>query len=110
MTIRDAPPANGLMIPDTAPFSVEQRAWLNGFFAGVVSLDGAGVTALSPEQSAALMPGVLPRERGPLDDGDEFWTGAGHLAAIVFSLCRCGLLMITASLTMSCWNTTWKES
>jgi sulfite reductase (NADPH) flavoprotein alpha-component len=33
MTIRDAPPANALMIPETAPFSVEQRAWLNGFFA-----------------------------------------------------------------------------
>ena len=30
----------------------EQRAWLNGFFAGLVSLDGAGVTALSPEQDA----------------------------------------------------------
>jgi sulfite reductase (NADPH) flavoprotein alpha-component len=60
-----------LLIPDTAPFSAEQRAWLNGFFAGVVSLDSAGVTALSREQSAALMPSALPRERGPLDDGDD---------------------------------------
>ena len=42
------------LIPDTAPFTPEQRAWLNGFFAGLVSLDGAGVTALSAEQSAAL--------------------------------------------------------
>ena len=41
---------------ESAPFSPEQRAWLNGFFAGLVSLDGAGVTALSPEQNAALMP------------------------------------------------------
>jgi len=54
------------LVPETAPFTTEQRAWLNGFFAGLVSLDGAGVTALSPEQSAALMPaGALP----PEDDG-----------------------------------------
>src|SRR5688500_16573481 len=43
------------LIPESAPFSVEQRTWLNGFFAGLASLDGA-VTPLSPEQSAALMP------------------------------------------------------
>ena len=41
-----APPIPAL-VPETAPFSPEQRAWLNGFFAGLVSLDGAGVTALS---------------------------------------------------------------
>ena len=50
-----------MLIPETAPFSPEQRAWLNGFFAGLVSLDGAGVTALSPEQSAALMPDAAAR-------------------------------------------------
>jgi sulfite reductase (NADPH) flavoprotein alpha-component len=55
------------LIPETAPFSPEQRAWLNGFFAGLVSLDGAGVTALSPEQNAALMPG------GDGDDGEAPW-------------------------------------
>ena len=43
------------MLPETAPFTPAQRAWLNGFFAGLVSLDGAGVIALSPEQSATLM-------------------------------------------------------
>src|SRR4026209_2605867 len=52
MTIRDAPPANALMIPDTAPFSVEQRAWLNGFFAGMLSLD-AQVTPLKGELPGA---------------------------------------------------------
>ena len=31
------------MIPEAAPFSVEQRAWLNGFFAGMLSLDAAGL-------------------------------------------------------------------
>lgn len=46
-----------LLVPETAPFSEEQRAWLNGFFAGLVSLDGQGVTALSPDQAAALLAG-----------------------------------------------------
>ncbi len=66
-----APPIPSL-VPDTAPFSVEQRAWLNGFFAGLVSLDGAGVTALSPEQNAALMPGAT-NEFGDTDSGEAPW-------------------------------------
>ncbi|MFN3671970.1 MAG: sulfite reductase subunit alpha [Bosea sp. (in: a-proteobacteria)] len=44
------------VLPDTAPFSEEQRSWLNGFFAGLLSLDNAGVTALSPAENAAVMP------------------------------------------------------
>ena len=66
-----APPIPSL-VPETAPFSAEQRAWLNGFFAGLVSLDGAGVTALSPEQNAALMPGAT-NEFGDTDTGDAPW-------------------------------------
>src|SRR5437763_8635173 len=66
-----APPIPSL-VPETAPFSPEQRAWLNGFFAGLVSLDGAGVTALSPEQSAALMPGAV-NEFGDRDAGAAPW-------------------------------------
>ena len=62
------PPPVPTLIPDTAPFTPEQRTWLNGFFAGLVSLDGFGVTALSPEQSAALMAGgALP---GAAEDDD----------------------------------------
>jgi sulfite reductase (NADPH) flavoprotein alpha-component len=67
-----APPIPAL-VPETAPFSAEQRAWLNGFFAGLVSLDGAGITALSPEQSAALMPGGVSNEFGDTDDGQAPW-------------------------------------
>src|SRR5437588_8476064 len=66
-----APPIPSL-VPETAPFSPEQRAWLNGFFAGLVSLDGAGVTALSAEQSAALMPGAT-NEFGDTDSGEAPW-------------------------------------
>lgn len=39
------------LIPETAPFSAEQRAWLNGFFAGLMGLDGqaaAGAAAPAP--------------------------------------------------------------
>lgn len=44
--------------PETAPFSEEQRAWLNGFFAGMLLPQGVpgGPTALSASENAALMP------------------------------------------------------
>jgi sulfite reductase (NADPH) flavoprotein alpha-component len=51
-----------MLVPETAPFTQEQRAWLNGFFAGLLSQEGAAVTALSPEQNAALMPGLVPAD------------------------------------------------
>jgi len=56
------------IIPETAPFSQEQRSWLNGFFAGLVSLDNA-VTPLSAEQGAAVMNGAA----GDGDDGEAPW-------------------------------------
>ena len=59
-----SPPQNVDLIPETAPFSAEQRSWLNGFFAGLVSLDNA-VTPLSAEQGAAVM--------GDGDDGEAPW-------------------------------------
>ena len=69
MTQNLPPPAPSLL-PETAPFTPEQRAWLNGFFAGYLGLDG-GVTALSSEESAKLMAGVAAAPKGPLDDGDD---------------------------------------
>jgi sulfite reductase (NADPH) flavoprotein alpha-component len=62
------PPGQIEIIPETAPFSHEQRSWLNGFFAGMVSLDNA-VTPLSPEQGAAVMKGAA----GDADDGEAPW-------------------------------------
>src|SRR3954469_724846 len=58
------------LLPDSAPFSAEQRAWLNGFFAGYLGI-GDGVTALSPEEGAALMAGVPAIAKGPLDECDD---------------------------------------
>jgi len=47
-------------IPDTAPFTPEQRAWLNGFFAGLFSRaparSGSQLSALGSQPSAALIP------------------------------------------------------
>ncbi len=68
---RSLPPPIPSLLPETAPFTVEQRAWLNGFFAGYLGLDGGNVTALSPEEGAKLMSGVAPAAKGPLDDGDD---------------------------------------
>ncbi|MDQ8728917.1 sulfite reductase subunit alpha [Bradyrhizobium sp. LHD-71] len=62
-----SPPPKLDIIPETAPFSEEQRAWLNGFFAGLLSSDNAGVTPLSAEQGTAVMHGAAG------DDDDAPW-------------------------------------
>src|SRR6185312_14746959 len=67
------PPPIPSLIPETAPFSEEQRVWLNGFFAGLVSLDGFGATPLSGEQAAALLSGGTPGKDTDEDDGGVPW-------------------------------------
>ena len=52
------------IVPENAPFSAEQRVWLNGFFAGLLD----GEAALSPQAAAALLPGVSITS-GESDDG-----------------------------------------
>jgi sulfite reductase (NADPH) flavoprotein alpha-component len=71
MSLSTRPPFANL-IAENAPFTPEQREWLNGFFAGLLALDG-GVTPLSAEEAAALMPRAPapPVAKGPLDDGDD---------------------------------------
>ena len=56
------PPPKIEIIPSSAPFSEAQRSWLNGFFVGLLSTDGA--VPLSAEQGAAVM-------QGPTGDGDD---------------------------------------
>src|SRR6187551_2484129 len=41
------------LIPDHAPFTQEQRAWLNGFLAGVFSRGGTAPVASAPSQALA---------------------------------------------------------
>jgi sulfite reductase (NADPH) flavoprotein alpha-component len=72
MSLPTRPPI-ATLIAENAPFTPEQREWLNGFFAGLLSLDG-GVTPLSAEEAAALMLGGLagpPAAKGPPEDGDD---------------------------------------
>jgi sulfite reductase (NADPH) flavoprotein alpha-component len=66
------PPRPVSLIPESAPFSAEQRVWLSGLFAGLLSLEG-GVTPLSPEQAAALFPGALDAAAPDGDDGEAPW-------------------------------------
>lgn len=57
MTIQSSPPETPL-IPESAPFSQDQRAWLNGFFAGLLSVD-AGAT-LAPNGAVAKVDDDAP--------------------------------------------------
>jgi sulfite reductase (NADPH) flavoprotein alpha-component len=63
-----SPPPRLDLIPENAPFSAEQRTWLNGFFAGMIAPDAAAVTPLSAAQGARVMAGV-----GDGDDGAAPW-------------------------------------
>ncbi|MBV9558532.1 MAG: sulfite reductase subunit alpha [Pseudolabrys sp.] len=71
MTMSSPPPFLSL-VPETAPFSEEQRVWLNGFFAGLMSLDNNGVRPLSDAEAAALMPGGAGAP-APEDETDTPW-------------------------------------
>lgn len=61
------------LVPETAPFSEEQRFWLNGFFAGLIALDSSGVTPLSADQAQALLGGIDGTEHADDDDGGAPW-------------------------------------
>lgn len=39
------------LIPDNAPFTIEQRAWLNGFLAGVLQRSGKGGVPMAPAEA-----------------------------------------------------------
>jgi sulfite reductase (NADPH) flavoprotein alpha-component len=54
-------PSPAIFLPENAPFTPEQRSWLNGFFAGLIALDGA---------SAVPLPSMVPGEQ---DDGEAPW-------------------------------------
>ena len=74
MTAQDVkPPAASQQVPilpETAPFAPEQRAWLNGFFAGLLSVEAV--------PGAAPLTGALPAAAatalaGDGDDGEAPW-------------------------------------
>jgi sulfite reductase (NADPH) flavoprotein alpha-component len=66
------------VIPETAPFSPEQRAWLSGFFAGLLSLDArAGASPLTGELPGAAANALAG---GAEDDGAPWHDPAMALA------------------------------
>jgi len=70
------------LIPESAPFSAEQRVRLNGLFAGLLSLED-DITPPSLEQAAALLPGALDLATlatGEDDDGAPWHDPAMALA------------------------------
>jgi sulfite reductase (NADPH) flavoprotein alpha-component len=67
MSIQQPPIA--FFIPENAPFSVEQRAWLSGFLAALVSPDAMGATALSAGEAGAVLGEAKPAV--PLASNDE---------------------------------------
>ncbi|HVG50486.1 MAG TPA: sulfite reductase subunit alpha, partial [Xanthobacteraceae bacterium] len=68
---QNLPPPTPSLLPETAPFTPEQRAWLNGFFSGYLGIGSNGVVALSPEENAALLGGMTAK--APEDDGEAPW-------------------------------------
>jgi len=65
MSVQTTIAAGDAMIPDSAPFSPEQRAWLNGFFAGLLSLDRkAGAAALDGPMPDAAAKAVTGEDDG----------------------------------------------
>jgi len=69
MSITPRPPIPSFL-PENAPFTPEQRAWLNGLFAGLFGLEG-GVTPLSRQDVAKLLPDLAeaPAE-APIEEDD----------------------------------------
>ena len=70
MSITPRPPLPSFL-PESAPFTPQQRAWLDGLFAGVFGLEG-GVTPLSKQDVAKLLPGLIDApDEAPeeIDDG-----------------------------------------
>jgi sulfite reductase (NADPH) flavoprotein alpha-component len=62
MSIQLPPVKSFDLLPESAPFTSEQRVWLSGFFAGYLNLDTASVTALSSGEGQAIMAAGAPTE------------------------------------------------
>jgi len=84
MSMSPRPPIPSF-IPESAPFTLEQRTWLNGLFAGLFGLE-AGATPLSSAEVAKLIPGLVDAAAAPstapaeADDGAPWHDPAMALA------------------------------
>jgi len=69
MSVTQRPPIPSF-IPESAPFSVEQRTWLNGLFAGLFGLE-EGAMPLSSSEVARLLPGFIDVGAASLAEIDD---------------------------------------
>ncbi len=70
MSITPPRPSMPSFIPESAPFTPVQRAWLNGLFAGVFGVEG-GVTPLSKQDVARLFPGLVDAPADVVEPAEE---------------------------------------
>jgi sulfite reductase (NADPH) flavoprotein alpha-component len=74
MSMTPRPPIPSF-IPETAPFTLEQRTWLNGLFAGVFGLPDS-ITPVSTAEAAKLLAGLLDGDIAPATAPAEADDGA----------------------------------
>lgn len=66
-------------IPETAPFNAEQRAWLNGFFSGLMGLQQIDTASVAQVGNQVLQQGEWPASaavgtlEAPLEEEDYPW-------------------------------------
>lgn len=89
------------VIPASAPFSAEQRAWLNGFFAGLFSRGAATATSVPPAAAPVMSP--LTIVFGSQTGGAEALAkraakeaGKRHFAATVLDAAQTDLARLSA--------------
>ncbi len=61
------------LLPESAPFNETQRAWLNGFLAGMLGIDESNPAVV--DAAVGLMP--APEEAAAEDDDDDPWHDPG---------------------------------
>src|SRR5690242_20639824 len=69
MSVTQRPPIPSFL-PESAPFTAEQRTWLNGPFAGLFGLEEE-VTPLSSADVARLLPGFIDSVAVPAAETDD---------------------------------------
>ncbi|MDP4024317.1 sulfite reductase subunit alpha [Methylobacterium sp. NEAU 140] len=66
MTQHVSPPL--ILIPETAPFNEDQRAWLSGYFAALLGPAVEGATALAPGEAPSVGPRLADNDDAPWHD------------------------------------------
>ena len=61
-----APPL--VLIPESAPFNADQRAWLSGYFAALLGPAIEGATALAPGEAPSVGPKLADNDDAPWHD------------------------------------------